>query len=280
MVTKKSTTRIANFFTYFILILVSIGVLFPILWMFSTSLKTAADTFKMPPTFIPSPVSFEAYVNIWTNYSFTNYFINSIWVVGVSTLISMVFSCLAGYGVTRFNFKGKSSFLTFLLVTYMFPTIMMLIPFYRMLSQVNLINTTAGLIFPYISFTVPFCTWMMKGYFATIPGELDDSAKIDGCGQLRAFWHIILPLALPGLVATGIYSFIHGWNEYMFALTLVSSDTMKTVPVGIGQLSGEYQTSWNDMMAASTVAGVPVTIIFMFLQKYLVGGLAAGAVKT
>lgn len=273
---KRNDAGIA---TYIVLAVISLVILLPILWMLSTSLKRVEDTFAMPPTLLPSPVSLEAYVGIFVNYSFGYYFRNSLVVVFSSTLVSMIFSCLAGYGVSRFKFMGKGTFLTFLLITQMFPSIMLLVPFYRLMSLYGLTNTHLGLILPYISFTIPFCTWMMMGYFDTLPLSLDESARIDGASRLQTFVIIILPLALPGLIATGIYSFIQGWNEYMFAMTLTSAERMKTVPVGIGQMTSENRTMYNDMMAASTVAGVPVTIVFLILQKYLIGNLAAGAVK-
>lgn len=269
----------AGIVTYIVLTVVSLIILLPILWMFSTAFKQVEDTFAMPPSLIPRPVSLEAFKGIFVNYSFNYYFRNSLIIVVASTALSMIFSCLAGYGVSRFKFMGKGTFLTFLLITQMFPSIMLLVPFYRIISMYGLTNTHMGLILPYISFTIPFCTWMMMGYFDTLPISLDESARIDGAGRLQTFLLIILPLALPGLIATGIYSFIQGWNEYMFAMTLASAEKMKTVPVGIGQMTSENRTMYNDMMAASTVAGIPVTVVFLFLQKYLIGNLAAGAVK-
>ncbi|MHB8063447.1 MAG: carbohydrate ABC transporter permease [Ruminiclostridium sp.] len=276
---KKRNRKGKNTATYIFLSIISLFILLPIIWMFMTSVKPTTETFAIPVTFLPKVFDISAYQRIWTNYSFIDYFKNSFSVVICSTLIAMAFSCLAGYGVSRFNFKGKASFLSFLLITQMFPFIMLLIPFYKTMITYGLSNTYIGLILPYISFTIPFCTWMMMGYFDTIPKSLDEAANIDGCSTFQTFFRIILPLAIPGLVATGIYSFIQGWNEYMFAMTLTSSETMKTIPVGIAQLTSENRTQWNDMMAASTVAGVPVTIVFLLLQKYLVSGLASGAVK-
>ncbi len=276
---KLKERNSAGFVTYFVLVIASILILFPIMWMLSTSFKRVEDTFIMPPTLLPHPVSIEAYIMIWKNYPFFYFFKNSLIVVFSSTLISMCFSCLAGYGASRYRFVGRGAFLTFLLTTQMFPSIMLLVPFYKVMITYGLTNTHMGLILPYVSFTIPFCTWMMMGYFDTLPKSLDESASIDGCNAFQTFVRIILPLALPGLIATGIYSFIQGWNEYMFALTLTSAEKMKTVPVGIGQMTGENRTMYNDMMAASAVAGIPVTIVFLVLQKYLIGNLAAGAVK-
>jgi ABC-type glycerol-3-phosphate transport system permease component len=271
---------IEQLLSYAILGLVGVAVLIPVLWMLSTSLKNDVEIFTIPPRWIPVDATAASYQRIWTDYPFARYFMNSFLVVSVSTLISLAFSCLAGYGASRFHFKGKGMFLTFLLVTQMFPSIMLLIPFYKIIQTLGLINTHTALIMTYISFTIPFCSWMMMGYFQSIPKELDESAAIDGCSRLRTFLQIVFPLSLPGVAATAIYSFITGWNEYMFALVLTQSETMKTVPIGIGQLIGQYKIMWNDMMAASLVAIIPLTIIFLFFQKFLISSLTAGAVKS
>jgi len=280
MMLNKRRIFLQHFLSYAILLLVGVAVLIPVLWMLSTSLKNDMEIFTIPPRWIPIDGTFIAYQRIWTDYPFARYFFNSFIVVSVSTLISLAFSCLAGYGASRFHFRGKGMFLTFLLITQMFPSIMLLIPFYKIIQTLGLINTHAALIMTYISFTIPFCSWMMMGYFQSIPKDLDEAAAIDGSSRFRIFYQIVLPLALPGVAATAIYSFITGWNEYMFALVLTQSETMKTVPVGIGQLIGQYKVMWNDMMAASLVAIIPLTIIFLFFQRFLISSLTAGAVKS
>jgi multiple sugar transport system permease protein len=280
MMINKRRIFLQHFLSYTILLLVGLAVLTPVLWMLSTSLKNDTEIFTIPPRWIPMDVTVIAFQRIWTDYPFARYFFNSFFVVSVSTLISLAFSCLAGYGASRFHFRGKGMFLTFLLVTQMFPSIMLLIPFYKIIQTLGLINTHTALIMTYISFTIPFCSWMMMGYFQSIPKELDEAAAIDGSGRFRTFSQIVLPLALPGVAATAIYSFITGWNEYMFALVLTQSETMKTVPVGIGQLIGQYKVMWNDMMAASLVAIIPLIIIFLFFQRFLISSLTAGAVKS
>jgi len=271
--------KINNILSLIILIFASFMVLFPVAWMLSTSLKTMQEMFVTPPRWIPQEITFRAFARIWTDYPFVRFFYNSILIVSTTTIVSLFFSSLAGYGASRFNFKGKSSFLVFLLVTQMFPSVMLLIPFYRVLNILGLINTHLGLIIVYMAFTTPLCSWMMYGYFESIPKELDDAASIDGCSKFRTYWQIVLPLSLPGLAATGIYAFIMSWNEYLFALVLTTDDSMKTVPVGIGSLVGQYRTAWNDLMAVSLVASIPMLIAFFFLSKKLIGGLTAGAVK-
>ncbi|GGD76960.1 carbohydrate ABC transporter permease [Paenibacillus nasutitermitis] len=279
MAGTRTRSLTGNIVAYALLIVASLMVLVPVFWMISTALKTPEDTFATPPQWIPAHPTLEAFRNIWNDYPFGHYFANSLIVVFASTFISIIFSTLAGYGTSRFQFKGKGFYLTFLLVTQMFPAIMLLIPFYNIMTQVGLVNTLFGLVITYITFTIPVCSWMMLGYFDSISKEIDQAASIDGCGPFRTFWNIILPLILPGIVATAIYSFVMGWNEYMFAMILMSDENLKTVPVGVGQLVTQNKIEWNDMMAASLVATVPVSIIFIFLQKYMIKSLTAGSIK-
>ncbi|MFD0675931.1 MULTISPECIES: carbohydrate ABC transporter permease [unclassified Paenibacillus] len=279
MAMTKGKDKVFNSVMYLIMVVASLIVLVPTLWMVSTAFKPNDEVMVTPPQWIPDAPTWESFIRIWNDYPFATYFANSVYIVLAATIISLVFSAMAGYGASRFRFRGKSAFLTFLLVTQMFPSIMLLIPFYKVLKTLGLIDTHMGLILVYISFTIPFCTWMMMGFFQGIPKELDEAATIDGCGRIRTFVQIILPLSLPGIAATAIYSFLQGWNEYMFALILTTSEEMKTLPVGIGQLNGFYKIVWNDMMAASFVSSLPLVILFLFLQKYFISSLTAGAVK-
>ncbi|CAH0122469.1 Diacetylchitobiose uptake system permease protein NgcG [Paenibacillus sp. CECT 9249] len=279
MATIKGKKSLFNACMYAILTIASAGVLIPTLWMVSTAFKSNEEVMSSPPVWIPEHPTFDSFIRIWKDYPFADYFVNSVIIVFASTLISLVFSALAGYGASRFRFPGKGAFLTFLLVTQMFPSIMLLIPFYKVLKTFGLIDSHPGLIIVYISFAIPFCTWMMLGFFQGIPKELDEAAMMDGCGKMRTFLQIILPLSLPGLAATAIYSFLMGWNEYMFAFVLMTTEDMKTLPVGIGQLNGFYKIAWNDMMAASIVSSLPLIILFLFMQKYFISSLTAGAVK-
>jgi ABC-type glycerol-3-phosphate transport system permease component len=265
---------------YVVLAVAALVVLVPVFWMVSTSLKPATELFSTPPKLWPSAPDFSAFVRVFTDYPFVDYFRNSIVVVVASTVVSIAFSTLSGYGLSRFNFRGKASFLTFLLISQMFPSIMLLIPYYKIMQTFGLVNTQFALVITYVSFTIPFCSWMMYGYFKSIPREMDEAAAIDGASRFGTFARVVLPLTLPGVVATALYSFVTGWNEYMFALTLTSSEDMKTVPVGIGQLIGQYKIQWNDLMASSLYAIIPLIVFFVFLQRYLISGLTAGGVKS
>ena len=280
MIKPRNMRKLGNaVICYAVLIFFSLLVLVPVAWMISTSFKTEPETIQIPPTWIPREPTILAYIRIWKDYPFVTYFKNSLIIVLGATLLSTVVSCFAGYGVTRFNFRGKGSFMTFMLMTQMFPSIMLLIPYYKVLSIYGLMNTHLGMILVYVSFTIPFCSWMMAGFFKSIPVELDEAAIIDGCSRMRAFRSIILPRTLPGIASTAMYSFITGWNEYMFAQVLISDPALKTVPIGIAELNGFYKILWNDMMAASLIASIPLIFLFLVSQRSFISSLTAGAVK-
>ena len=265
---------------YALLALLASLVLIPVLWMVSTAFKSYGETIAKPPRWIPQQISFEAFGRLWSEYPFGTYFKNSFVIVLFSMAVSVFASCLAGYGLTRFRFRGRNSLMTFILVTQMFPSVMLLVPFYSIIGKMHLLDTHLGLILVYISFTVPFCTWTMLGFFRALPLDLDEAARIDGCNSWQCFGRIILPLTLPGIASTSIYAFITSWNEYMFAFILTSRPEMKTLSVGIAEMNGFQQVRWNDMMAASLMASLPLILLFVCLQKYFVSGLTSGAVKS
>ncbi len=279
MAGTKTNTLVTRIATYSILIIMTFLIFVPIFWMISTSLKTEAVMFDTPIELIPSEPTLESYKHLWSAYPFLTYLRNSVLVVSAATFFSVTISTIAGYGISRFKFRGRSFYMSFLLATQLFPSIMLLIPYYKTFKTLNLLDSLYGLVVVYISFTIPFCTWMMRGYFNGISKDLDQAASIDGANRFRVFGSVILPLAWPGIAATAIYAFIAGWNEYLFALVFINTTERKTVSLGIGQLIGEYRVLWNELMAAAFFALVPMVIIFIFFNRYLVDGLAAGAVK-
>ena len=227
--TSKGKNRLFTCIGYLILGIGCLGVLLPLSWMVITSLKSMADiTLSRGLTLFPSGPTLENFVNIWKEYPIATYIKNSIVAVGGSTVIGVVCAALCGYGLSRYQFKGKAFLLSFLLVTQMFPAVMKIIPYYKILVSVHLNNTQIGLMVVYASFSIPFCTWMMYGYFKSISTGLDEAARVDGSSAFNTFLKIILPIALPGLVATIIYAFLQNWNEYMFASVLMSADEKKT----------------------------------------------------
>ncbi len=272
--------KIDNILCYTILIALSLVILVPVLWMLSTAFKTEAQTYLPKPEWIPRPFTLDSFRKFFSVYNFGQLTINSLITCLFSMLICVVCACLTGYGVTRFKFKGKKQLMNFLLMTQMFPSVMLIVPFYALLSKYNLTNTLLGLIIVYAATNVAFSTWMLVSYFKKIPLELDEAAKIDGASSFRTFFSIVLPLTIPGIAAVAIFVLFNGWNEYMYSSILISSDELKTLTVGIVQLNSQYQIKWNDLMAASTVSSLPLIVLFLFLQKYFIAGMTGGAVKS
>ncbi len=229
-------------------------------------------------------VRFYNYVDMWKNVNFGLYLRNSLVICGFTMLFAMVFSTLAAYALSRFRFPGSDLFSNGILATQMIPAIMYLIPIYIMFVKFTLLTgipvkgTFYGIILIYSAFFIPFSIWILRGFFASIPRELEEAALIDGCSRFRVFWHVALPLAIPGIIATGIYIFLTAWDELMFAWVLTNADTM-TIPVGIRLFVGNYQNRFDLMMAAAVVATLPVVVLFFMLQRHIVKGLTAGAVK-
>lgn len=276
--TKKKVA--GGIFRYVFLITLSLFILVPVLWMISTAFKTEAETYSPNPIWIPSAISLESFKKFFGLYNFGTMTWNSLITCIGSVVICTVFSCLAGYGVTRFKFRGKKTFMGFLLVTQMFPSVMLVVPFYSVLTKYHLTNSLLGLIIVYAATNIAFSTWMMTSYFKTIPVELDEAARVDGASSFTIFRKIILPLVIPGIAAVAIFVLINGWNEYMYSSVLISKDSLKTLTVGIVSLNTQNQVHWNDMMAASTMSCIPLIILFMCFQKYFIAGMTSGAVKS
>lgn len=200
--------------------------------------------------------------------------------VALGTTVIVIFVALfSSYGYARIQFPGKKLFFNFLLLSQLFPLAAIIVPLYRIMSQAGLIDTFASLIIGYLAFSVPVGVWLLRGFFVGIPKELEEAAQIDGCSQLQAFWKIVVPLVRPGVGATAAYILFLTWQEFMFALTFITSQNKRTLPVGIFDFVGQYETNWGNLMAASVLICIPVFILFLFVQKQLVGGLTQGAVK-
>jgi len=275
----RSKQKIKMSFIYLFLGLGLVFVLFPFIWMVLTSLKTNAEAMSIPPTWIPRKFTFTSYIDMWVRKPFGVYFMNSTIIASCTAILSTILGGLAGYGFSRFIFKGKALILGIFLATQMLPGGLLIGPYFRMLSKVGLFNTRSGLIIAFITICLPFCTWMLKGFFDTIPKELDQAAMIDGCSRLGVFYKIILPVAMPGMVATIIFAFLLAWCDVLWALCLTSTHSMGTVTLGIMRCVGEFQVDWPMLMAGSIIASMPAIILYLLLQKFLVAGLTAGAVK-
>ena len=278
--TKTNKNRLVLLLGYVVLITGCLCVLLPLSWMVITSLKSMTDiTLSKGLKLFPSGPTLENFANIWKEYPIATYIKNSIIAVGGSTIFGVICAALCGYGLSRYEFRGKALLLSFLLVTQMFPAVMKIIPYYKILVSLHLNNTRTGLLVVYASFGIPFCTWMMYGYFRSIPTGLDEAARVDGSSAFYTFYKIILPIALPGLVATVIYAFLQNWNEYMFASVLMSADEKKTITYAISTMADAYKIQWNYLMCAAMISSVPTLAVFTVMQKYLIASMTAGAVK-
>jgi ABC-type glycerol-3-phosphate transport system permease component len=263
--------------------LVCVCASFPFLWMVSTSFKPSKEIYTLTPGFIPKEPTLTGYRDMLFNTSRFNMRIwikNSIIVSTATTLFSLCIAALGGYGMSRFRFRGRAALGYVILMTQVLPGSLLIIPLYVILNSMRLLNQLIALVLAYTTFSVPFCTWMMKSFFDTVPKSLDESASVEGCTKFRTFYMIILPLTGPGLASTGIFAFIAGWNEFMFASIFMQRYSQWTLPVGIAETAvGQYSTNWTNLMAGGVIIALPIVILFLCLQKYLVSGMTAGAVK-
>ncbi len=254
-------------------------ILAPFLWMISTSLKDSAEVVLREPTIIPRSFAVQNYSDAFSRGNFGRYLINSVAVALAVTLFSLALATPSGYAFARFRLFGGKAILLGILATQMFPAILLAIPLYILIRNLGLLNSLVGLVLVYTTFALPFCVWMMRNYFLTIPKELDESAMVDGATRLQALRSVVLPVAMPGIAATGIFSFILSWNEFLYANTFISSADLRTLPVGLQSLIGEFTTDWGLLMAGAVITTVPIVVIFFFVQRQLTQGLASGAVK-
>ena len=256
----------------------------PMLWMVSTSLKSEFAAIQQPPTWIPAEPTINQYTTLLsptspTGQQFLGYIRNSIMVSSATTILGLLVAVPAAYAFSRFNFPGRDALFFSVLVRNMFPVVVFLIPLFILMKNLRLIDTYFSLILTYLTFGLPLSIWLLKGFYDNIPPELERAARIDGATRFQAFWKIILPLSAPGLVATAIYAFIQGWNEYVYARTFINSEQRMTMPVGLERFFTEYASNWPGLMAASFIMSVPVVVLFLVLQRHFVRALTEGAVK-
>lgn len=270
-------------FRYATLTLLSLFVAAPLYVMAISSLKSLPDV-QGEFTWFPASPTIQSFIDIWHTVPLAQYFVNSLVVAICATVLSVLVAVFASYAMSRWDFPGKGSFKGAVLATQMFPGILFLLPLYLLFVYADqnfgtgLVGTRTGLTITYLTFSLPFAVWMLVGYFETVPLELDEAAKVDGAGPLRTLLQIIVPAATPGIVAVSIYAFMTAWGEVLFASVLTSEQT-RTLAVGLQAYSSEANVYWNQVMAASLVVSVPVVAGFLLLQRYLISGFTAGAVK-
>jgi ABC-type glycerol-3-phosphate transport system permease component len=260
------------------LVLVVVGA-FPLFWMLSTSLKPSGEIFATPPRMIPEQPTLENFGRLFTDTSFLTYFRNSAIVSVATVLLTLAVSSLGAYALTRFSFAGRDKVAGLILTTYMFAPVMIIIPFYILVKQLGIVNTHLALVLSYTTFCLPFCLWLLRAFFQSIPLELEEAALVDGAGRGRAVWHVVLPLALPGLIATAIFTFILAYNDFLFSMVLITSEELKTLPVGVNDLFNATIVDWGMIMAAGVMITAPAVVFFAAVQRYLIQGWGAGGVK-
>lgn len=281
---RANRRRVGLSLSYLYLGVLLIVTFFPVLWMVSSAIKPTEDLFVIPPQWIPERPTLDAVRSVVVGDTgrslFVDYFKNSVIVTVGTTLLALLVSTLGAYGLSRYPFRGSNKLLLGILSLQMFPQAMLLISFYLIFLQFRLLDSYQGLILANATFAVPFCIWMLKGFFDTVPREIEEAALIDGCTRFTVLYRIVLPLITPGLLAAGVYTFLIAWDEYLFASTLMTTPEMRTLPPGIIQsFVGQFYLNWSNVMAASVLMTIPVTLLFIFFQRYLVQGLTAGAVK-
>lgn len=263
--------------------LLSIFTIIPIYVMVISGMKPLADV-QGAFSWWPSTLTLQPYIDMWKTVPLANYFVNSVIVATSATALSLIIAIFASYAISRYTFRGRALFSGTVLATQMLPGVLFLLPLFLIFVNINtnfgvqLVGTRIGLIITYMTFSLPFSIWMLAGYFDGIPRELDEAAKVDGCGPMRALITVILPAARPGLVAVAIYSFMTSWGEVLFA-SVMTTDANRTLAVGLQLYSTQTNVYWNQIMAASVVVSIPIVIGFLLLQKNFVAGLTAGAVK-
>ncbi len=264
---------------YIVLTLFSLFALFPIVQVFTISLRPSNQLFSTSLEIIPDGATVQNYVSIFTKHPFLKWIFNSLLVSLAVTLVSVGMASTAGYAFSRYKFIGRDSGMILLIATQMFPVTMLLLPLFIMLIKLGIYDSYSGLIVAYTATALPFCIWQMKGFYDTIPRSLEEAARIDGCTELQTFWKVIFPLAQPALVITALFSFMTAWSEYLVAAVLIQDPSLFTLPMGLKAFQSDLEVAWGLYSASAIVVSIPVVLLFVALSRYLVSGLTLGSVK-
>lgn len=275
------TPKLKKSILYWILLSpLCVVILLPFGIMFVTAVRPRDELFVYPPTWTFSEFRWENFVEMWVKTNFGGALLNSLYVSIASTVIAILLSIPAAYALSRYRFAGKGLYRNFLLMTQMMSPIVLVLGLFRLMVHLNLVNSLNSLVITYVAFNMAFTIWMLQSYFNTIPRDLEEASWMDGATHFTSLVRIFLPLAVPAMVVTAIFTFINSWNEFVLALTLIRNQNDYTLPVQIfSQVAGRYQVEWHHVMAGTVLATVPVAIVFSWLQRYLIRGMALGAVK-
>lgn len=277
---NKTIASISKNMIFYAFILLFVGlILLPFFWQFLTSIKPLSEISAIPAVWFPSRIYVQYYFNVFQKHPFGLYLLNSAIVASTTTVLSIIIGASAAYALARLHFKGKKILLMAILSISMFPTIATLSPLYLILKNMRLLNNYAGLVIPYITFALPLAIWLLTNFFSQLPKGFEEAASIDGCSRIKTFFLIMLPLIKPATFSVALLVFINSWNEYIYALTFMTNDKMRTVPVGISLFPSNYELPWGDMAAASVIVTVPLILLVLVFQKKIIAGLTAGGVK-
>jgi len=280
----KTPSLLHRVLVHCVLILVTLATLYPILWVIKMALSPS-QAFSLSPNPIPWPITLDNFVDVLTttdmagHWLFGRQLLNSVVVSAATMAVGIFLACTAGYAFSRFTFPGREMGMKGFLITQMFPGVVMAIPLYILLDRLHLLNSLVGLCLVYSVTAIPFCVWMLKGYFDTIPRELEEAAIMDGASQWMVFTRIVLPLSRPAIAVTALFCFMTAWNEFILAATFMNAETAYTLPVALQHYVGDYSTEWGHFAAGAILVSIPVMALFMVLQRHLVEGLTAGGVK-
>ncbi len=281
MANKKALRRgwFGRTVSYVYLTVLSVAAAFPLLWILLSSVKGKGEMTGDPTAFLPKAFTLDNYTTVIGQLGFGGNIVNSVVVAFSTTLIAVAVSALGAYGVVRFFPRFGKKITRVLITTYMFPPILLAVPYSIVMGKAGLMNNRGGLIIVYLSFSVPYAIWLLVGFFQTVPLEIEEAARVDGAGKLQVFAQVVLPIVAPGLVAVAIYTFINAWNEFLYSLILMNSSGKMTVAVALKSLEGQEVMDWGVMMAAAALVVIPSVLFFMLIQKKIAYGLAAGSVK-
>ncbi|MFD5738042.1 sugar ABC transporter permease [Streptomyces sioyaensis] len=273
---RSERSRLASAGLHLTLAVAAVIAVFPPLWLLVTSFKPRNDAFS---TGLVTHFTLANYTHVVADTEFLTWFKNSVLIVGVTTVLGVFLAATTGYAVSRFRFPGMRPLMWLLLITQMFPVAVLIVPLYNLLASLGLLNQPAGLAITYLTIAVPFCAWMMKGFFDTIPVEIDEAGRVDGLNPFGTFWRLVLPLARPGLAVTGFYTFVTAWAEVAYASAFMTGEENLTLAGGLQTFVNQYTNDWGSMTAAAVIIAVPAALVFAFAQRHLVAGLTAGTTK-
>lgn len=276
----NASRALVNVAVYSLLILAILVMCFPIAWMLSVSFRPNVEVMKIPPDWLPQVFTLEGYRKFFSNPRYVGVFFNTLLISAIVTFLSLILGALAAYALARFRFKGYRAVMMFLIITQMFPLVLLCIPYFRVFITLGLYDTIVALIIVYLTFTLPFVILMLRSYFLSIPRDMEEAAMVDGCTRYGAIFRILFPMSYPAFIGAGLYTFLLAWNEFLFAVVLVESWENRVLTMAIYSLLAEFVTDWNTMMAFSVLASLPLVGVFIFLQRYMVQGMTGGALTS